>query len=621
MEVTSKNFATCSPEVLSAIDSADFISIDCEFTGLRNGVETTAYDTPAEYYTKLRDGSLSFLLVQVGICTYRYDQAKNKYVYKAFNFYVFPRSINRINNDVNFLCQASSISFLSNAGFDFNKLIKEGIPYLTLADEETLLNELNQKYQNINDTESYPKVAIPDDLTGIVNDICNKIEDFLSPENKEKELQIDKCNGFVRKLVFQTAYEKFSTKNFSLTTKWVDNSAYLVAQKGKSKIEQDKENFEKDLNELKDAFGFSKIIKYISDRKKLIVGHNMVLDICHIINRFCLPLPPSYTEFKEIVHQLFPKVIDTKYMCSTSPFKDLIPSSVMDHMMKQLREPPFKLADIEPESSEFGYSETESKAHEAGYDAYMTGLAFITLTAHLGKKAKQNLVKCDSDLLKPYENRLFLMRIMDYSYMNLKGAEPVPKRNHVYHITFPKEWKTSDIMQLFSPYGNIHVSYCNQTTAWVTLLNAEKSDQATSGLTESTASPISTVRKPFSVLTWSTFEKNKRTNAKISAPSKVATSRGQNNVQKVVHEASSTVEKKRTSDIDDIPRKKKKKENSVITQDSRSIKNRKKMVKDQDPSKQEHVRENSVLSSVCEFRTFVFFVAVLIFLATNYLLG
>lgn len=74
------DFATSLPEVLSAIDSADFISIDSEFTGLRNGVEPTAYDTPAEYYTKLRDGSLNFLLVQVGICTYKYHPDKNKLV-------------------------------------------------------------------------------------------------------------------------------------------------------------------------------------------------------------------------------------------------------------------------------------------------------------------------------------------------------------------------------------------------------------------------------------------------------------------------------------------------------------------------------------------------------------
>lgn len=29
----------------------------------------------------------------------------------------------------------------------------------------------------------------------------------------------------------------------------------------------------------------------------------------------------------------------------------------------------------------------------------------------------------------------------------------VPSRNHVFHVTFPKEWKTTDVSQLFSAYG------------------------------------------------------------------------------------------------------------------------------------------------------------------------
>lgn len=73
--------------------------------------------------------------------------------------------------------------------------------------------------------------------------------------------------------------------------------------------------------------------------------------------------------------------------------------------------------------------------------------------------------------------RVHLMRVLDYSFMNLKGDEreytsyflhtsrillrinfcpgstATPTRNHVFHITFPKQWKTSDIIQLFSPYG------------------------------------------------------------------------------------------------------------------------------------------------------------------------
>lgn len=28
-----------------------------------------------------------------------------------------------------------------------------------------------------------------------------------------------------------------------------------------------------------------------------------------------------------------------------------------------------------------------------------------------------------------------------------------PKRDHVLYVTFPKEWKTSDLYQLFSAYG------------------------------------------------------------------------------------------------------------------------------------------------------------------------
>ena len=30
-----------------------------------------------------------------------------------------------------------------------------------------------------------------------------------------------------------------------------------------------------------------------------------------------------------------------------------------------------------------------------------------------------------------------------------------PSRDHVFHITFPKEWKFSDINNLFSPFGKV----------------------------------------------------------------------------------------------------------------------------------------------------------------------
>lgn len=34
-----------------------------------------------------------------------------------------------------------------------------------------------------------------------------------------------------------------------------------------------------------------------------------------------------------------------------------------------------------------------------------------------------------------------------------------PNRDHILHITFPKEWRFNDISQLFSPFGKLQNSF------------------------------------------------------------------------------------------------------------------------------------------------------------------
>ena len=69
----------------------------------------------------------------------------------------------------------------------------------------------------------------------------------------------------------------------------------------------------------------------------------MLLDICHVVHQCCFPLPPSYSEFKELIACVFPKLIDTKYMSYSSVFKESINSNVLEHLHKTLSEKPFKL--------------------------------------------------------------------------------------------------------------------------------------------------------------------------------------------------------------------------------------------------------------------------------------
>ena len=49
---------------------------------------------------------------------------------------------------------------------------------------------------------------------------------------------------------------------------------------------------------LSDAAGFSRVIEKISCSKKLVVGHNMLLDLGHTVNQFISPLPETLPEFK-----------------------------------------------------------------------------------------------------------------------------------------------------------------------------------------------------------------------------------------------------------------------------------------------------------------------------------
>lgn len=81
-----------------------------------------------------------------------------RYSQRTYNFYVFPKPMNRHAPDCRFMCQTSSIAFLANQDFDFNKLFKYGIPYLSASEEERLVKRLEERQKN---KEEYNQDLIP----------------------------------------------------------------------------------------------------------------------------------------------------------------------------------------------------------------------------------------------------------------------------------------------------------------------------------------------------------------------------------------------------------------------------------------------------------------------------
>ncbi|XP_051561076.1 poly(A)-specific ribonuclease PARN-like [Myxocyprinus asiaticus] len=488
MEVTRQNFKEVLPEVCVAVQEADFISIDGEFTGISDGPSVSALtnglDTPEERYCKLRKHSMKFLLFQFGICTFRYDHNKSTYVTKAFNFYVFPKPFNRTSPDIKFICQSSSIDFLASQGFDFNKVFRSGIPYLTQEEESQLREQYEERRSQINGsgpptytpTSSMSVQHIPEEQREFIKLVEKKVEDLL--KNSEKSLDLEPCTGFQRKLIYQTLNSKYS-KGLHVETLETDKKERFIQiskvdeEERKSKEQQKQQREQEELN---DAVGFSRVIRVISKSGKLVVGHNMLLDVMHSIHQFCGPLPEELDDFKEVAMSVFPRLLDTKLMASTQPFKEIIHNTSLAELHKLLREKPFKSPATECPEGFQSYDTSTEQLHEAGYDAYITGLCFISMANFLGTflTPPKSYISARSKLLEPFYNKLFLMRVIDIPYLNMSGPDLQPKRDHVLYVTFPKEWKTSDLYQLFSAFGNIQVSWIDDTSAFVCLSQTEQ---------------------------------------------------------------------------------------------------------------------------------------------------
>ncbi|XP_027540079.1 poly(A)-specific ribonuclease PARN [Neopelma chrysocephalum] len=466
MEVTRSNFKDNLNKVYEAIEESDFLAIDGEFSGISDGPSVSAltngFDTPEERYQKLKKHSMDFLLFQFGLCTFKYGDTEEKYIMKSFNFYIFPKPFNRNSPDVKFVCQSSSIDFLANQGFDFNKVFRNGIPYLNQEEERQLREQYDEKRSQANGAGSLSyispnstkcPVTIPEDQKKFVEKVVEQIEDLLKNEESES-LELEPCTGFQRKLIYQTLSWKYPKGIHVETLESDKKERYIVISKvdeeERKRREQQKQA--KEQEELNDAVGFSRVVHAIANSGKLVIGHNMLLDVMHTIHQFYCPLPDDLSEFKEVTSCVFPRLLDTKLMASTQPFKEIINNTSLAELEKRLKEVPFSPPKVESAEGFPSYDTASEQLHEAGYDAYITGLCFISMANFLGSflTPPKNHVSARSKLIEPFFNKLFLMRVMDIPYLNLEGPD-------------------------FLPFlGNIQVSWIDDTSAFVSLSQPEQ---------------------------------------------------------------------------------------------------------------------------------------------------
>ena len=389
MEITSENFRDRLPEIEKAIETSTFMAIDGEFTGLNAYRNISAFDTPAERYDKVKDSARQFLLIQFGLSTFHHIKSSDSFESRTYNFYVWPRPCSRNAPDPRFLCQTSSIDFLTNQNFDFNKLFKHGVSYLRPGELLKLRDSLRgrqehrrQSLQGADAERVSQPINIPEDQEGFLAQVHEKITKFMASE--EQQMELGKCNGFQRRLIYQTAKEKYKDLSLSSINNAQGDRVILVVKAD----EEEQQRLaglrdEAELTDLEAALGFTKVINKMTESGKLVIGHNMILDVAQTVNQFCGPLPDTLVEFKAMLTSVFPRLVDTKLMANTIPFKQEIYNSSLEELYKTVQSAPYSLPVVRPAEAGLGYGQDSDKYHEAGYDAYITGLCFIAMANRL----------------------------------------------------------------------------------------------------------------------------------------------------------------------------------------------------------------------------------------------
>ena len=289
MNVTKDNFEQLLPQIIEDIKAADFIAIDCEFTGLVKDKldRIDIMDTAAERYRKVSSSVRHFLPIQVGICTFHYFEHKTGGYYQAkpYNFYVFPKSGNRyFGLDRVFSTQVGSLEFLLENKFDFMKWATEGISYVNRDDYERVLSRLDD--QDIPD----PALVEGEAMFEIVEDALAKVNDFLQ-NSSEKTMEILTPSSHHKKAIEKAVKREF---NGYVGCTWKRTSVELeklTEEARKESLRLSRSNVLRD--ELKELVGFRKVIDALIEVKKPLVGHNMLHGIFENNYRF-VPHFPSF---------------------------------------------------------------------------------------------------------------------------------------------------------------------------------------------------------------------------------------------------------------------------------------------------------------------------------------
>lgn len=391
--VDNRNFEKVIKEIPQLIEKSSSCAIDLEFSGinLEKRDEVNFLDTFTIRYAKMKKSVTSHAVFSVGL-TFFFPVKNGPMTYKSFDFLL----MKNFGGFINFSINNKSMKINAQT-LDFNRIFKHGIPYINQTEVELQLKRRLRSNRN--------KIKLTTPIEWIET-IATQVHAWFTNELRNDQFIATPQNDFQIKLLFHRFHGAYNGRLYLESEKFENQRKFVSF----TKVDDVKKS---EMQFATKATGFSRVIALLKGYSKPIIGYNCFLDLGHIVDKFINPLPATLDEFKTVLHEYFPVIIDAKHYVSVTSFNGFHGTNIsLRRMYNYLSILGFVENKFDP---------TDLQFHTSLFDSYATGVVYY------------NLLNGIRDLGKTEINKLFLIKQKDH--INLTKPQFDQCRNNVIVLT------------------------------------------------------------------------------------------------------------------------------------------------------------------------------------------
>lgn len=339
---------------------------------------------------------------------------------------------NKINVDRDITFSSSSIHFLQSFGFNLQTCVTDGVTYLSRAEQAKAIFDYGKRIERLaNPTAQLIATIDPynHEVIAFVRHATNEIQAWIDGvavgTATTDYVNVDIPGGdqtrYYQKLMYdlirakftgyrtyhphaalfmtvekvrpqreaaiaagkQTVFEAALKKETGF--RWIiealspggdisgiDPTWFAVSHDGNS-MWIDSDGIKRELTEIADI---------IKSKSRVLVGHNIFMDLAFLYQTFIGDLPESVVDFQAAIHELFPNIMDTKFIATTKGHAGYQDSSSLEELHNKYKNTKEPVIDVPEKFS--GYMNKE-KLHEAGYDSYICAQVFVRMVSQMQK--------------------------------------------------------------------------------------------------------------------------------------------------------------------------------------------------------------------------------------------